>query len=87
VVDLVPFRDRVLVALPRRLDPFAAVDEITITAEDEGFISQSGGYANQGEKARLVCGHDGKVREVWLGGIRYVPERRIKMEMKRKYIG
>ncbi|MBM3586092.1 MAG: beta-lactamase family protein [Alphaproteobacteria bacterium] len=85
VVDLVPFNDRVLVATPSLLDPFAAANEITITARDRGVISLSGGYGRHGEPARLVRDRNRTVREVWLGGSRLVPEHRIKTEMKRKY--
>ena len=86
-VDLVAFDDRVLVASPSQLNPFAAVDEVTVTGKDRGWISLSGGYGTHGEDARLERGRDGKVREVWLGGDRWVPERRIKAEMRRKYMG
>ena len=84
-VDLVPFDDRVLIAAPGQLNPFAVADEISVTAKDRGVISLSGGYHIHGEAAHLVRGQGGKVREIWLGGARMVPERRMKAEMKRKY--
>ncbi len=86
-VDLVAFGNRVLVAQPDRLDPFNAADEITISGEDQGIISLSGGYGIHGEPARLERGRDGKVNEVWFGGFRWVGERRHRAELKRKYIG
>jgi D-alanyl-D-alanine carboxypeptidase len=83
--DLIPFSDRVLVASPGETDPFAAAEEITVMGKDRGVISLAGGYSSHGEDARLVRGRDGYVREVWLGGQRWVSERRLKTEIKRKY--
>jgi CubicO group peptidase (beta-lactamase class C family) len=85
VVDLVPFKDRVLIAAPNLLNPFAAADEIRLTARDRGVICLSDGYGVHGEMTRLARGRDGKVREVWLGGDRWISERRMAAEMKRKY--
>ena len=84
-IDLVPFADRAAVALPRLLDPFSCADEITVTGRDQGIISLADGYGSHGEAARLVRGRNGRLREVWLGGTRLVPESRLKSEMKRKY--
>ena len=84
---MVALGNRVVVASPGRLNPFSGADEITVTAKDQGTISLAGGYGSHGEDARLVRGRDGRVREVWLGGNRLVPESRIKAEMKRKYGG
>lgn len=86
-VDLVAFGKRVLVAQPDRLDPFKDADEITVAGERRGTISLSGGYGIHGEPARLECGRDGKVREVWFGGFRWVGERRHRAELRRKYTG
>ncbi len=85
-IDLVAFRDRVLVASPDRIRPFAAADEISVAEEDRGTISLSGGYGSHGEPARLVRDPDGSLREVWLGGERLVQEDRIKEEFNRKYM-
>ena len=83
--DLVPFGDRVLVASPGQLDPFAGADQITVTGKNSGFISESGGYWSYGEDARLVMTKDSKVKEVWLGGFRLDSERKRKADLKRKY--
>ena len=76
-----------MVALPGQLDPFSGADEITVTTKDQGTISLADGYGSHGEDARLVRGRNGRLREVWLGGTRLVPESRLKAEMKRKYGG
>ena len=84
-VDLVPQRDRVLVAVPGQANPFLDASELTVTGDGEAAITESGGYAGFGEPARLMWGKSGKPRELWLGGIRLVPEAKIKSEMKRRY--
>ena len=85
-VDLVPFGNRVLVAQPGLLDPFKAADEITVTGGCQGTISLSGGYGIHREPARLECDRDGKAKEVWFGGFRWVGERRHRAELKRRYM-
>jgi len=85
--DLVPFSDKVMIAAPGQLDPFAGADEITVTARDRGVISLAGGYSSHGEGARLVRRRDGRLKEVWLGGARLVPEARAKAELKKRYGG
>jgi D-alanyl-D-alanine carboxypeptidase len=84
-IDLVALRDHVLVASPGLLNPFLYVDEIDVTGRDQGRIRQAGGFASHGEGAHLVRGRDGRVREVWLGGTKYLPEARMAAEMKRRY--
>ena len=86
-IDLVPVRDRVLVADPDLAVPFSNVSEIAVTGRDEGTIRAAPGLANPGEGARLVRGGNGRVREVWLGGNKYLPERRLASELKRRYGG
>ena len=43
--DLVPQRDRVVVAKPGQLNPFLDATELTVTGEDEASISRAGGCA------------------------------------------
>ncbi len=84
-IDLVPFADRVLIASPDQLDPFASPDVIAVTAKDLGVISQSDGYGIHGESARLVRNRNKEVMEVWLGGNRWIPESLMAAEMVRRY--
>jgi len=84
-VDLLPLRDHVLVAVPGQLNPLLIADEIEVTGRDRGRIRRAGGFASHGEGAHLVRGRDGRVREVWLGGTRFLPEARMAAEMKRRY--
>ena len=85
VNDLVAMADHVVVASPGLFNPFADATEIAVTAKDEGTIRTAVGYGNYGEPARLVRDRRGRVREVWLGGSKLVPENRFKAELKRRY--
>ncbi len=84
-VDLVPVRDHVLVAWPGMFNPFMDATEIEITGRDTGRIRRSSGYGSPGEPARLVRNGRGKVRDVWLGGTKYVSEARAAAELRRNY--
>ena len=86
-VDLVPMRDHVLVDDPGLAVPFSDASEIAVTGSDTGTIRFAPGIANFGEDANLVRGKDGRVREVWIAGTKYVPERRLASELKRRYGG
>jgi hypothetical protein len=80
-------RDHVLVDDPGPAVPFSDASEIAVTGRDEGTIRFAPGIANFGEDARLVRGKNGRVREVWLAGTKYLPERRLASELKRRYGG
>lgn len=86
-IDLVPVRDHVVVASPMLINPFATAGEIDVTSKDRGTIRIDNGFENHGEDARLVRGRNGAVREVWLGGTKFLPENRAAAELKRKYDG
>ena len=86
-VDLVPMRDHVLVDDPGLAVPFSDASEIAVTSRDSGTIRFAPGIANFGEEARLVRGKNGRVREVWLAGTKYLPERRLASELERRYGG
>ncbi len=86
-IDLVPFADHVRVAAPGYVNPFTMTNKIKVTGRDEGVMGDSSGFASPGEGARLVRGRNGKVREVWLGGTKFLTEGRAVTEMKRKYGG
>lgn len=73
-VDLVPMRDRVLVAMPAYFNPFMDASHIK-----RGRIVLAGGFASHGEPARLMK------NELWLGGARYLPEAQAAREMRLRY--
>ncbi len=82
--DLVPMGSKVIVADPALGNPFFDCGEITPTRAGEGRISKVQGYASFGEKARRLPAA-GRAREIWLGGVRLVPEARLVQEMTKRY--
>ncbi len=86
-VDLVPFADHVRIAAPGMFNPFVGASKIEVTARDQGIIRESSAFGSPGEGARLVRGRNGKVREIWLGGTKLLPEVRAAAELTRKYGG
>lgn len=83
--DLVPMGSKVLVAQPALANPLQDASEIELEGRGRGRIALADGYGNQGEEARIVRGRGGKVRELWLGGSRYLPEGALAAEMRRRY--
>ena len=86
-MDLIPMRDHVLVNDPGFAVPFTDASEIAVTEGDTGTIRLAPGLANFGEDARLVRGKDGRIREIWFGGMKFLPEGRLASELKRRYEG
>ncbi len=82
--DLVPMGNKVIVADPLLGTPFMDCGEITIMRAGEGRITLAQGYASYGEKAKRLPA-SGRAREIWLGGIKLVPEARLADEMKTRY--
>ncbi|WP_426958923.1 serine hydrolase domain-containing protein [Muricoccus radiodurans] len=72
--DLLPVRDRVLIALPGFWNPVGEVAEIAVEAPDRGRIVQTNGFGSQGEPVELVRGPDGAVSAVTLAGGLALPE-------------
>jgi hypothetical protein len=59
--------------------------EVSLSDEDHGRISLATGLARHGEGVRRVRGDNGKVEEVWLGGVRLLPETEAAAELKARY--
>jgi D-alanyl-D-alanine carboxypeptidase len=83
--DLVPVGDKVVLGLPALTNPVAKAAELTVTGPDEARISQSGGFGNYGEPARLTRGVDGAVVAVHLAGGRLVAEADLARELAGRY--
>ena len=86
-LDFVPMRDHVLVGDPALPVPFTDASEIAVDKRDNGTIRRATGLANFAEQARLVRGVNGGVRQIWFGGTKYLPEKGMAAELKRKYGG
>lgn len=84
-IDLVPMGAKVLVAHPDAFNPFADANELAVRGKDEGWIKLAGGFESQGEAARLIRNSRGAVREVWLGGVKFLPEARVVKEMAARF--
>lgn len=84
-VDLVPMGEKVMIADPALGNPFMDASEIAAAGRDQGRISHAHGYASYGEGVRRVRGANGKVAELWLGGMKLLPEARLAAEMGRRY--
>jgi CubicO group peptidase (beta-lactamase class C family) len=84
-IDLVPMDGKVMVGSPGLPNPFTDASEISLSGPDRGRISLASGFAHYGEPVRRVRGPDGKVEEVWLGGMRFLPESKIAAELEQNY--
>ena len=83
--DLVPVGDKVLLADPTLLDPFADAPEIGIIGTDEGRIDRASGFHSPGETVRLNRSADGSVDSVQLAGTLVLREEAMKTEMTARY--
>jgi CubicO group peptidase (beta-lactamase class C family) len=86
-VDLVPMGEKVMVGSPTLPNPFTDASEISVSGADCGRISLASGYAHHGEQVRRVRGSNGKVHEVWLGGMRFQAEAAVAAELEQRYSG
>jgi D-alanyl-D-alanine carboxypeptidase len=86
-VDLVPMGGKVMVGSPTLPNPFSDASEISVSGPDCGRISLAAGSAHHGEEVRRIRGHDGKVNEVWLGGMRFLREAAVAAELEQQYGG
>jgi CubicO group peptidase (beta-lactamase class C family) len=86
-MDLVPMGRKVIVATPSLPNPFTDAAEISISGADRGRVSLAAGPARHGEDVYRVRGHGGKTAEVWLGGVRTLPEAEFGAELEQRYAG
>ncbi len=86
-IDLVPMRDRVFAIAPTLTSPFTDATELTPRGKDHAVMTQANGFASYGEPARLHRDARGRVKELWLGGSRNVPEAVAARETRRRYRG
>lgn len=86
-VDLVAIGDKVLAFNPTLQPPFTEASEIAVTGDDAGKVVRAPGFASPGEPVRRVRDENGAVSEVWIGGVRLIPEARFTAELKARYGG
>ncbi len=83
--DLVAASDHVAIANPTGINPFSSASEIKVAGDDVGWIDLASGYGSPGEGVKLVRGRTGRIREVWIAGTKYLPERQAAAELKKIY--
>jgi D-alanyl-D-alanine carboxypeptidase len=88
--DLLPMRDRVLVANPAFPNPLLDASEIVPGRRGKdgavhGTIVQAPGLASHGEGARLELDARGRVKAFWLGGTKLLAEKALAKELAAKY--
>jgi CubicO group peptidase (beta-lactamase class C family) len=86
-MDLVAMGGKIVVGSPALPNPFTDASEIAVSGADCGRISLATGFAHFGEPVRRVRDADGKVEEVWLGGVRFQPEAVVAAELAQHYRG
>ena len=88
--DLLPTRDKVLVANPLLANPMQDASEIAVSGRirdgaTTGHVALAGGFANHGEPVRLVFDGRGKAREFWLSGGKLLPQAKVERELRARY--
>jgi CubicO group peptidase (beta-lactamase class C family) len=86
-IDLLPMGEKVIVATPSLPNPFTDASEISPCGIDCGRICLAPGSGRHGEAVRRVRGSDGNIDELWLGGVRFLPEADFADELSRRYGG
>ncbi len=84
-VDLLPMRDKVMVASPAMMNPLMDASEVEPLGRDRGRITLATGFASHGEPARLVRDGRGRVRDVWLAAGRLRSEAVVAREIAARY--
>jgi D-alanyl-D-alanine carboxypeptidase len=83
--DLLPMRDRVLVASPGLAFPLTDAIELVDVDAATARIGKAPGFANHGETARLEFDDDGQPSALWLGGSRLLPEAAMAKEVRQRF--
>lgn len=83
--DLVPGKDRVLVAAPGQNMPFVDASEIAVTGPDAGKVVKAQAFGDLAESCALHRHRSGAVDAVQIGAKRLVTERDIKAEIAGRY--
>ncbi|QIG97362.1 MULTISPECIES: serine hydrolase domain-containing protein [unclassified Bradyrhizobium] len=84
-MDLVPGKDKVLVATPGQLSPFFDATELRPTGIDEAVVAKAQAFGDLGEACRLIRGAAGTIEGVQIGSKRLVTEDMIKSEVQHRY--
>jgi CubicO group peptidase (beta-lactamase class C family) len=83
--DLIALGNKVLATGPGFWNPIGEASELEITRRDAGTVKLANGFANHGEPVRRVRNKQGRVTEVWLGGVKLSTEGQVAATMQRRY--
>lgn len=86
-IDLVPMGGKVVVAAPSLPNPFTDASEILVSGADHGRVTLAPGLGRHGENVLRVRGRDGRIEEVWMGGVCFLREDAAAAELVRRYGG
>ena len=89
-IDLLPMRDKVLVAHPLLANPVLDASEIEVLGPRragvaQGRVALAGGFANHGEPVRLLFDARGRAREFWFSGSKLLPQAKVERELSDRY--
>lgn len=84
-VDLVPLGERVVLAAPGAPAPLQNRSLVRVTSRNWGRLESGDGFGNFGEPVRRVRRKSEQVSELWVGGIKLIPEEVLAAEMQTRY--
>jgi len=84
-LDLVPGKDKILVATPSQWSPFFDASELKPTGADAAVVAKAQAFGDLGETCRLVRDAAGVIETVQIGGKRLVAEEAIRAEVESRY--
>jgi D-alanyl-D-alanine carboxypeptidase len=86
VTDIVPMGDRLYGVVPGMFPPFdEGTSELAVTGQDVGTILKASAFGSPGEPVRRVRNKEGRIVELWIGGVRLLEKEAVITEMKRLY--
>lgn len=83
-IDMVPMGNKVVMAMPSTLFPFANAGELLVSKRDLAQISRAEGFGSFGEPVRRVRKRD-RVTEIWLGSTKCISEQELGNEIRSRY--
>lgn len=84
-VDLVPMKDKVLVANPSLANPVQNAAELVVANSLQGHVALAGSFDRHGEPVRMERDVRGKATALWLGGTKMQSEAETIQELRAKY--
>ncbi len=83
--DLLPVGNKVLMASPESSSPVKEVTELAVSGKDIARVAIANGLASHAEEVRRVRDKHGRVSELWVGGMKLLPEADFSRELETRY--